>query len=294
MAGEQMAGRRGRTTVGAVAMMTALLVALGGCAGASGGGPVGTDPIGAAGTPAAGRSAGAATTAVPASSTIPSVLGSADAASPDTGSSGTGSAGTSRTTPSGSAATALAGLAVRGRAPRTGYQRSLFGDGWVDTDHNGCDTRNDILRRDATEVTDKPGTRGCVVASGTLQDRYSGTALPFVRGDGGVQIDHVVALSDAWQKGAQGWSTEQRTAFANDPLNLVATGSAANQQKGDGDAATWLPPYRPGRCAYVARQIAVKATYGAWVTPAEHDAMARVLATCPGEPLPSGTDRPPR
>ena len=101
-----------------------------------------------------------------------------------------------------------------------------------------------------------------------------------------MQIDHVVALSDAWQKGAQGWDGPTRTAFANDPLNLLAVDGFLNQQKGDGDAATWLPPDRAYRCAYVARQVAVKRDYGLWMTAAERDAIAGVLAGCPDEPLP--------
>ena len=187
-------------------------------------------------------------------------------------------------------ATALAQLgtlAVKGRAPKTGYDRDLFGQRWADTDRNGCDTRNDVLRRDLTGVALKSGTHGCVVLTGTLADPYSGTSISFVRGEGTselVQIDHVVALSDAWQKGAQQWSASRRLAFANDPLNLLAVQGRLNAQKGDGDAATWLPPAKSYRCAYVARQVAVKAKYGAWVTAAERDAIARVLSTCPDQP----------
>jgi hypothetical protein len=190
-----------------------------------------------------------------------------------------------------SALAALAVVEVRGRAPRTGYDRDLFGSGWVDTDRNGCDTRNDVLARDLTGETFTPGTRDCVVATGTLADPYSGRTIAFVRGQGtsdAVQIDHVVALSDAWQKGAQGMDPATRTAFANDPLNLLAVDGPLNQQKGDGDAATWLPPNRDHRCSYVARQVAVKVRYGLWMTEAERNAIATVLSACPGEPLPDG------
>ena len=103
-----------------------------------------------------------------------------------------------------------------------------------------------------------------------------------------MQIDHVLALSDAWHKGAQGWDAATRSAFANDPLNLLAADGPLNMQKGDADAATWLPPNGAFRCAYVARQVAVKAAYGLWVTQAERDAMAGVLGGCPDEPLPGG------
>ncbi|MGY2004928.1 GmrSD restriction endonuclease domain-containing protein [Blastococcus sp. SYSU DS1024] len=191
----------------------------------------------------------------------------------------------------GSALAALDELDVKGRAPRTGYERDRFGSGWVDTDRNGCDTRNDVLARDLTGETFQPGTRDCVVATGTLADPYSGETISFRRGQDtsdDVQVDHVVALSDAWQKGAQGWDEDRRVRFANDPLNLLAVDGPLNMQKGDGDAATWLPPDRGYRCAYVARQVAVKAGYGLWVTPAERDAMAGVLARCPEEPLPAG------
>ena len=194
----------------------------------------------------------------------------------------------------GTAAAILATLAVQGRAPKTGYDRAQYGQAWADIDRNGCDTRNDILRRDSTSLTIKPGTNGCRVEAGLLQDRYSGTAVPYERGDGQVEIDHVVPLADAWQKGAQQWSGQRRTEFANDPLNLVATGTALNQAKSGSDAASWLPPSRSARCDYVARQIAVKHTYDLWVTPAEKDAMQRVLAGCPGQTLPPAGPAPPR
>ncbi len=190
---------------------------------------------------------------------------------------------------------ALGTVEIKGRAPKTGYSREEFGQRWADTDRNGCDTRNDILRRDLTDVQTKPDTRDCVILTGVLLDPYTATTIEFTRGQdtsSEVQIDHVVALSDAWQKGAQQLDTATRTLFANDPLNLLAVQGRANQQKGDGDAATWLPSNKQFRCQYVARQVAVKATYALWVTQAEHDAIARVLSTCPGEPLPTGTAAP--
>lgn len=187
----------------------------------------------------------------------------------------------------GTARDVLATLPIKGRAPKTGYSREHFGQAWADVDRNGCDTRNDMLRRDLTSVAIKPGTRDCVVLSGSLNDPYTAAPINFLRGSGtstAVQIDHVVALSDAWQKGAQQLSPDRRTAFANDPLNLLAVDGPTNQQKSDGDAATWLPPNRSFRCEYVARQISVKASYSLWVTQAEHDAMEQVLGGCPGAP----------
>ncbi|MBD1538317.1 DUF1524 domain-containing protein [Arthrobacter sp. S13_S34] len=187
------------------------------------------------------------------------------------------------------AADLLATLPIKGRAPKTGYDRALFGQAWADVDRNGCDTRNDILGRDLTGIT-FTNSVPCKVQSGMLADPYTGTSISFLRGSGTsskVQVDHVVALSDAWQKGAQQLTTEQRTAFANDPLNLQATDGPTNQKKGDGDAATWLPPNKGFRCEYVARQISVKATYGLWVTQAEHNAMAAILASCADQLAPT-------
>ncbi|MEO5778810.1 MAG: DUF1524 domain-containing protein [Arthrobacter oryzae] len=190
---------------------------------------------------------------------------------------------------------ALAGLPVKGRAPKTGYSRDEFGPAWADVDRNGCDTRNDMLRRDLAAIALKPGTRECVVISGVLNDPYTDRPINFLRGadtSTAVQIDHVVALSDAWQKGAQQLSAERRLAFANDPLNLLAVDGPANTAKSDSDAATWLPPNKSYRCEYVVRQISVKSSYGLWVTAAEHDAMARVLADCAEAPAPLASPVP--
>jgi len=185
----------------------------------------------------------------------------------------------------GTALAAVAKLTVKGRAPKTGYTRAQFGQAWFDTDRNGCDTRNDILRRD---LKSKQMQNACKVLAGTLApDPYTGTSIRFVYGGASeVDIDHVVALSDAWQKGAAAWAAGKRLALANDPLNLLAVDASTNRSKGDGDAATWLPPYKAFRCTYVARQVAVKGKYAIWVTSAERDAMTRVLTSCPTMPLP--------
>ena len=189
----------------------------------------------------------------------------------------------------GLATAVLETLAVKGRAPKTGYTRDQFGPAWADVDRNGCDTRNDILKRDLSSIVYRPGTRNCVVASGTLVDRYSGEVINFVRGNVTsmeVQIDHVVALSNAWQTGAFKLTADQRKALANDPLNLFAVKGSLNQQKSDGDAATWLPPLKSFRCTYVAQQIAVKAKYSLWVVPPEKAAMVAILAKCPTQKVP--------
>lgn len=181
-------------------------------------------------------------------------------------------------------ADALAALPVKGRAPLTGYSRDAFGTPWTDVDGNGCDTRNDILRRDLVRTTIRSD---CTVVRGILRDPYTRTTIVHVAGRSKIDIDHVVSLSDAWQKGAFRWTERKRTAFANDPLNLLAVDYSANRQKGDGDAATWLPPNKAYRCAFVSRQVAVKWRYGLWVTAAERAAITRVLERCPGEQLPN-------
>ncbi|SCX56355.1 Protein of unknown function [Klenkia marina] len=280
--------RRGRRAL--LATVAALAVLLGAGFGVLGGED--PAPVPTAGAAVTGPAPGPTTGPVPAPPTAPSpspsvpgpTTPSAPPADPATQPPGPVVA------PTGSALAALAELQVQGRAPKTGYDRDQYGNGWVDTDRNGCDTRNDVLARDLTAEQFRPGTNDCVVTSGVLLDPYSGATILFQRGQGTselVQIDHVVALSNSWQTGAQGWDAERREQFANDPLNLLAVDGALNNQKRDGDTATWLPPDRGYRCAYVARQVAVKVSYGLWTTQAEHDAMTTVLATCPDQPLPS-------
>ncbi|MGW8765379.1 HNH endonuclease family protein [Streptomyces sp. NPDC055815] len=222
-------------------------------------------------------------TLLPATLAATAVL-TAGACSPGGGGEPSGGAA-GRPAARGTALAAVDTLTVKGRAPKTGYERDKFGRAWADVDGNGCGTRDDILKRDLTGVRFADGN--CKVASGTLaDDPYTGTTVRYVRGRSQVDIDHVVALSDAWQKGAQKWDGETRRRFANDPLNLLAVDAATNRRKSDGDAATWLPPNRAYRCTYVARQVAVKKKYGVWVTAGERDAMKRVLAGCPQERLP--------
>lgn len=188
---------------------------------------------------------------------------------------------------SGEAVRALAKLPIKGRAPKTGYTREVFADDWDFS--NGCDTRNRILRRDLAQISYRQGS-SCIIETGILDDPFTGQLIGFQRGvttSLDVQIDHVVSLSDAWQKGAQQLSSYERFLFYNDPLNLLAVWGPANSSKSDSDAASWLPSNRAFRCSFVARQIAVKAKYRLWVTQAEHDSMARVLETCPKKKLPN-------
>ncbi len=184
------------------------------------------------------------------------------------------------------ALTALNKLEVKGRAPKTGYTRSQFPH-WSDPDRNGCDARNDTLKRDLTDITYKEGTRDCKVIAGQLLDPLSGKVITFSTTKVVIDIDHVVALSNAWQTGAAYFDKNTRLLIANDPINLLAVDAKLNRQKGDGDAATWLPPNKSFRCEYVARQVAVKAKYKLWVTEPEKVAITKILSGCAGQKLPA-------
>lgn len=176
-------------------------------------------------------------------------------------------------------------LPVKGRAPKTGYSREEFGSGWASID--GCDTRNIILQEQLEEVS--LDNDECTVLSGRLADPYTGNIINFRRGtetSAAVQIDHVVSLSDSWQKGAQNLDFSERVVLANDPLNLLAVDGLTNREKGDSDVASWLPPNKDFRCRYVARQIAVKRKYDLWVTDAEALTMRRILNGCGDQRLP--------
>lgn len=182
------------------------------------------------------------------------------------------------------ASTVLEQLEIKGRAPKTSYSRDEFYSGWPTIED--CSLRQRIIKRELGD-TAVLGSDQCTVTAGEYDEPYTGSHLVFSERNDlttGVQIDHVVALSDAWQKGAQYLDAETRYAIATDPLNLLAVDSSANQKKSDGDAATWLPANKAFRCQYVARQVSVKYKYGLWVTQAEHDAIANILATCPSEP----------
>lgn len=180
---------------------------------------------------------------------------------------------------------ALAKIQIKTKASSDGYSREQFGGGWAE--QNGCDTRNIILNRDLSSVktNDK-----CQVLSGILNDPYTGKVISFKRGGSTsalVQIDHVVALANAWQTGAQDMSSNERLALANDPLELLAVDGQANQDKSSGDASVWLPPNKSFRCEYVARQVAVKQKYHLWVTRSEHNVIANILDKCSNQALPS-------
>lgn len=183
------------------------------------------------------------------------------------------------------ASEALGQLAVKERADRSGYSRNNFSPGWGNVD--GCDMRNRILQRDLANI--ELDEDNCTVLSGVLkQGQFSGKKIEFERGpetSGDIHIEHIVAVSDAWQKGAQKLTYEERYDFFNDPLNLIAIDGPTNMEKGDKDANDWMPR-QAYRCRYVARQIAIKLRHNLWLDPSEHRAMEQKLETCPLQVLP--------
>lgn len=192
-------------------------------------------------------------------------------------------------TATGTAAETLEKLTVDDNPSKAGYDRDAFGFRETDDDGNGCDVREDVLARDLTDVQYK-NSRSCQVASGILDDPYTGQTIQFVRGvktSSAVQIDHVVALENAWQSGANTWDHTKLYQFGNDMYNLLAVDGPANQQKGSASAAYWLPTNSEYRCDYVARQIGVKDKYGLTVTTQEKRAMLSMLHGCPAQELPA-------
>jgi hypothetical protein len=191
-------------------------------------------------------------------------------------------------TATGTAAETLAKLTVDDNPSKAGYDRTSFGYRETDADGNGCDVREDVLARDLTDVQYK-SAGSCKVQSGTLDDPYTGKTIHFQRGrdtSSAVQIDHVVALENAWQSGASEWSKAKRYEYGNDMYNLLAVDGPANQEKGSASAAYWLPTNGDYRCDYVARQIGVKDKYGLTVTTKEKRAMLSVLHGCPAQAIP--------
>jgi Protein of unknown function (DUF1524) len=176
-----------------------------------------------------------------------------------------------------------------------GYSRDEFGQRWADVDRNGCDQRNDVLRRDLAKRHIKPGTNGCVLRRGVTQNgTYGRDNLKYKRGGSKVDIDHVVSLADAWRMGAYNWSANRREKFANDFIELEAVDAKTHRDKGDSAADEWLPKDPDQQCSYAARQVQIKTLFGLAVTKAERTAIVAALTAedCDGGnwPLPERSD----
>ncbi len=215
---------------------------------------------------------------------LPTILGGVFGTGGGAGGDGTNGTSSAPTTEALSQLGSLEVVANGGNGEAPPYTRAQFGDGWGDLDGDGCNTRNEILARDLDAVQYRVGTSDCVVEAGVLQDPYTGETIAFERGETTsqmVQIDHVVALADAWNAGAWAWDAKDRLQFSNDPLNLLAVDGDANQDKGAATFDAWIPKNESARCDYAARQVAVKYKWNLTVTRAEHDALAKTLGKCP-------------
>jgi len=201
-----------------------------------------------------------------------------------TSSTGASTSSTVTTAPATEALRDLRALPVSDAYVPAPYDRDAFGQAWADTDHNGDDTRNDVLRRDLTAVVVKPGTNGCVVLSGTLHDPYTGRTIVFERGNTSslaVQIDHRVPLSYAWRHGAASWTPAQRETFANDQAtNLVAVDGPANEEKSDSGPAEWMPANTGDACGYAASFVTVATKWHLSIATDDKHALDRTLTGC--------------
>jgi hypothetical protein len=160
-----------------------------------------------------------------------------------------------------------------------GYDRDLFPH-WKDLDGDGCDTRKEVLIRDSRSSAVIGSS--CTVVSGTWYSPYDGATWT---NPSDVDIDHVVALNEAWQSGAYAWSTQQRTNYANDLTDgrtLLAVTDSVNQSKSDKDPTAWLPSLASYRCTYLANWVSVKARWLLAMDEAEHAAVKSGLSGCTG------------
>ncbi|NUT37694.1 MAG: HNH endonuclease [Hamadaea sp.] len=208
-----------------------------------------------------------------------------DVEEPDAGPSATAA-------PTGGVVSPDAATALLAKLPRAAqshwdtYTRESFGDPlWTDDTaapggRNGCDTRDDVLRRDLTGA--RLGDRNpCVVLSGVLHDPYTGKLLPYDRSRASeIEIDHVVAVAAAWRSGAWAWTQQRRQEFANDIDNLMAADKTTNQDKRSQTPDNWKPPRRESWCGYARRYVTAKTRYALSVTPTEAKALGEMLATC--------------
>ncbi|SEG36156.1 Protein of unknown function [Actinacidiphila yanglinensis] len=173
-------------------------------------------------------------------------------------------------------------VATKGRGPKTGYSRDEFGSAWIDSapggvafSHNGCGTRDDLLKRDGDDVRYRSGSK-CVVSTMKLDDPYTGKVIDWTKTHATtIQIDHVMPLSYDWQMGAAHWTKGKREDIANDPLNLIPVDGSMNESKGDSGPASWLPPNKQIRCSYSVRVAQVSLKYDLPVTSADKDMMLR-------------------
>lgn len=173
---------------------------------------------------------------------------------------------------------ALSALTVQEGIGLDGYSDTSFGALWGAYGETTCDSWNSILARDSANIVTE--TTECEVISGTLSDPYTALRVDFDLNDPTspvAGVDHVVGLRDAWEKGAQDMTPDQREKFANDPLNLIAAYNIPIQEKNGADISTWEPVNEDFICHYASMQVAIKFKYGLWVSSAEHQRLGELL-----------------
>ncbi|MEV4041483.1 HNH endonuclease family protein [Streptomyces sp. NPDC049744] len=171
---------------------------------------------------------------------------------------------------------------------RAGYQRDAFKH-WVDTDKDGCTTRNEVLLEEAVNAPERTGR--CTLTDGTWYSPYDDT---YVAGPRGLDIDHRVPLAEAWDSGAGEWTAAEREAYANDlgdPRSLIAVTAKSNRSKADQDPATWMPPSEANRCEYFTHWVTVKSRWELAIDAAEQQALQALADECPNEPVTYETAR---
>jgi hypothetical protein len=177
--------------------------------------------------------------------------------------------------------TAVANLTVATEV-RTGYNRDLFPH-WIDADGDRCNTRYEVLIAEATTRPTVSGT--CTLSGGRWSSYYDGATWT---NPSDLDIDHMVALAEAWDSGARSWPTSRRQAFANDLGDgraLVAVTDNVNQAKGDKDPAEWLPPAASTHCRYITEFVATKIRWRLTVNSAEKTRLTSIAAGCTNSTL---------
>jgi len=147
---------------------------------------------------------------------------------------------------------------------------------WVDLDGDGQDTRQEILIRDS--LNDVAFRADGKVESGLWVCPYTGRVT---RNPSDLDVDHLVALGEIDAAGANAWTVERRTQFANDPVNLVAVYKGSNRSKGDQDAYLWLPPNIANCAWYLEARNAVWTKYGVVIDDDERKSVEFFEEKCP-------------
>ncbi len=184
---------------------------------------------------------------------------------------------TSTSMPSATIDQPLTALLIAPEGRRDGYDRGLF-QHWIDADGTGCDARQDVLAAQVIGLPQVDLFDRCVIVEGDWYSAYDAVVHSGSPSD--LDVDHVVALAEAWDSGASAWSPDMRRQFANDPTNLLAVTASANRSKSDRDVAEWTPPARSSWCLTAMITIEVKVRYSLTVDRAEHDALVALLDTC--------------